>query len=358
MMTAIRSSKLVGPVSIMLTTMMLALVAPTSLLPVAEAQGQNRLLLLFPVIDQSGSGNADIASRMTDYLQMSMNEVANLTVTEFSRTNPLVLRAVEEGQIRALDLETAVTDPISAIQMGYALKADEVCLATIAAVDTSEDPARVEILLNGSCYDVMANIDQATMQVAETPAPSNTFGVSGSSAVREGYTGSTEPLMREATRSAARAAAAVLGGVPAEDTQQERPRKDDRSWRWVVAAAVVVGLLVAANSGDDDGNGAPSAQAVPPVPLRLEIETSGIELFWAPPNSTLTLLRYDLQRSTDNGATWNAVPGSQGTVLPDDTVFADFNVVRGQSYRYRIRAQYTTTGPSQWVEFDAVLFPG
>lgn len=357
MMTAIRSSKLVGPVSIMLTLMMLALVAPTSLLPVAEAQGQNRLLLLFPVVDQSGSADPELAARMTDYLQMSLNQVAGLTVAEFSRTNPLVLRAVEEGQIRALDLETSVTDPISAIQMGYALKADEVCLATIAAVDTSEEPAKVELLLNGSCYDVISNVDAASMQVVETPAPASTFGVSGTSTVREGYTGSTEPLVREAMREAARAAGAVLGGVPAEDTQQDRPRRDDKSWRWVVAAAVVVGLLVAANADDDD-NGGPSALAVPPTPLRLEIEASGIEMFWQAPNTTLTLLRYDLQRSTDNGATWNAVPGSQGTVLPNDTVFADFNVVAGQSYRYRIRAQYTTTGPSQWVEFGPVQFPG
>ncbi len=358
MMTAIRSSKVVGPVSIMLTLMMLALVAPTSVLPVAEAQGQNRLLLLFPVVDQSASGYDDLAGKMTDYLQMSMNQVAGMKVAEYSRTNPLVLRAVEEGQIRSIDLAADVTDPITAIQMGYALGANEVCMAMVTSVDTSESPAKVELLLNGTCYDVMANVDQATMQVAERPTPSSTFGVSGASTVREGYAGAAGPLLREAMKNAAHAAAQVLAGMPAEEMAQKKPARDDTSWRWIVAAAVVAGLLLAADNAGNDDNAGPSPNAVAPTPLRLEIEPSAIEMFWMAPNTTLTLLRYDIQRSTDNGATWNPVPGSQGTVLPNDTDFSDFSVIEGQSYRYRIRAQYTTTGPSAWAEFDAVQFPG
>lgn len=357
MMTAIRSSKLVGPVSIMLAMMMLTLLAPTSVLPSAEAQGQNRLLLLFPVVDTSASGYEDVAPRMTDYLQMAFNQGVGMNVAEFSRTNPLVLRAVEEGQIRSVDLETEVRDPITAIQLGYALNADEVCMATVTSIETSEDPLQVELLLNGQCYDVMANIDEETMQVAERPAPSSTFGVSGKSNVRQGYAGAVGPLLREAMKDAARAAAGVLSGMPAEEMAQEKPERDDTSWRWIVAAALIAGLVIASNDSDDGGGG-PVPDALPPRPLRLEIEPSAIELFWAPPNSTLTLLRYDLQRSTDNGATWNPVPNSQGNVLPDDTVFADFAVVEGQSYRYRIRAQYTTTGPSAWAEFDDVQFPG
>jgi hypothetical protein len=294
---------------------------------------------------------------MTDYLQMAMNQAVGMKVAEFSRTNPLVLRAVEEGQVRSVDLETEVRDPISAIQMGYALGADEVCMATVTSIETAEEPMSVELLLNGQCYDVMANIDEDTMQVAERPTPVNTFGVSGKSTVREGYAGAVGPLLREAMKDAAAAAAGVLAGQPAEDMAQERKKRDDTSWRWIVAAALIAGLVIAADdAGDDDATG-PVPEALPPRPLRLEIEPSAIELFWAPPNSTLTLLRYDLQRSTDNGATWNPVPNSQGNVLADDTVFADFTVVQGQSYRYRIRAQYTTTGPSPWVEFDDVQFP-
>jgi hypothetical protein len=337
--------------------MMLALLAPTSVLPSAEAQGQNRLLLLFPVVDDSASGYEDVETRMTDYLQMAMNRSGGLKVAEFSRTNPLVLRAVEEGQIRAVDLETEVRDPITAIQLGYALNADEVCLATVTSIETSEEPMQVELLLNGRCYDVMANIDEDTMQVAERPSPSNTFGVSGASTVREGYDGAVGPLLREAMKRAAEDASGVLSGMPAEEMAQEKKERDDSSWRWILAAALVAGLVIAADGAGDDDGGGPVAEALPPRPLRLEIEPSAIELFWAPPNSTLTLLRYDLQRSLDNGATWNVVPNSAGNVQPDDTVFADFAVVEGRSYRYRIRAQYATTGPSQWVEFDDVQFP-
>ncbi|MFO8080329.1 MAG: hypothetical protein R6V07_08495 [Armatimonadota bacterium] len=357
MMTPIRSSKLVGPVGIMLAMVMLAVLVPTSVLPHADAQGQNRLLLLFPVIDGSASDQEDVATRMTAYLQMAMNQSVDMRVAEFSRTNPLVLRAVEEGRIRAVDLETEVRDPITAIQLGFALDADEVCLATITSIDVSEEPLQVELLLNGQCYDVAANIDAETMQVAESPEPSNTFGVSGSSNVREGYDASIQPLLREAMKSAATAAASVLSGEPAEEAAQKKEKRDDKSWRWIVAGALIAGLIVASESGGNGGD-QPADEALAPRPLRMEIEPSAIELFWAPPNTTLTVLRYDLQRSTDNGATWNPVPNSQGNILPDDTVFADFAVVEGQSYRYRIRAQYTTTGPSPWAEFGDVQFPG
>lgn len=358
-MTAIRSSKLVGPLSIALAALMLVLALPTSVLPTAEAQTQDRLLLLFPVVDQSGSGYEDVAQRATDYLQMALIDVAGLRVAEFSRTSPMVLRAVQEGQIRAVDLDAEVTDAVSAIQMGYALGADEVCLASVLSVETKDDPVVIEVLLNGQCFDVRANVDPATMQVAERPTPTSTFGVNGMSREREGYQGSLPPLVREALRDAAQKAAQVLAGIPAEEMAAEpTERKGEKGWRWALALAVVAGLvLAAANSGDDNGGG-PAANAVPPQPLRLEIEPAAIRLIWNPPNTTLTVLRYDLQRSTDNGATWNPVPGSQGVVEADDTSFADFDVDAGVGYRYRIRAQYTTTGPSAFAEFDAVVFPG
>lgn len=358
-MTAIRSSKVVGPLSIGLAALMLVLALPTSVLPRAEAAAPDRLLLLFPVLDQSDSGYEDVAERATDYLQMALNDVAGLRVVEFSRTSPMVLRAVQEGQIRSVDLDADVADPVTAIRIGYALGVDEVCLASVLSVETRDDPLAVEVLLNGQCYDVAANVDPETMQVVERPTPVGTFGVNGMSREREGYQGSLPPLLREALRDAARKAALVLAGASAEEmAAPPTERKGERAWRWALALAVVAGLvLAAANSGDDEGGG-PAVNAVPPVPLRLEIEPAAIRMYWAPPNTTLTVLRYDLQRSTDNGASWNPVPGSQGVVQADDTSFADFDVHAGVSYRYRIRAQYTTSGPSAWVEFDSVVFPG
>lgn len=357
-MTALRSSRLVGYVSILLAGMMIMTLAPAGILSQAEAQGQDRLLLLFPVTDASETLHQGVGARMTDYLQMALNEVEGVRVTEFSRTSPMVMRAVEEGRIRAVDVEADVTDAVTAIQMGYALDADEVCLATVVSIDTTEDPMEVEVLLNGQCYDVRANVDPVTMQVAERPQPTSTFGVSGTSMVREGYAGAVDPLLREALRDAAGAAGSVLAGTPAEEAVQQVEKKRDKSWQWILAAVVVVGLTALITGSDDGGDDGPGEGTVPPQPLRVEVEPSAIELFWAPPNTNLTLLRYDLQRSTDNGATWNPVPGSQGNVLADDTVFADFDVQQGVSYRYRIRAQYTTTGPSDWAEFRSILFPG
>jgi len=357
-MTAIRSSKLVGPVSIMLAALMLVVV-PTSVLPTAEAQAQDRLLLLFPVLDRSDSGYEDVGSRATDYLQMAMSEVAGLRVAEFSRTSPMVLRAVEEGQIRSVDLESEVTDPVTAIQMGYALGADEVCMASVISVDTSADPLQVEVLLNGSCYDVHENVDPATLQIAERPKASNTFGVTGRSREREGYVGSLPPLLREALRDAAHKAAQELAGKPAEEmAAEEDEKRDSKGWRWALALLLVVGLVIAANSGGDGDAGAPVPGALAPQPERLEIEPSAIRLFWNPPNTTLAILRYDIQRSTDNGATWNPAPGSQGNIQADDVNFADFDVNEGVSYRYQIRTQYTASGPSPWAQFESVEFPG
>lgn len=358
-MTAIRSSRLVGPLSIVLAGMMLALVVPTSVLSRAEAQTQNRLLLLFPVIDRSEAGYEDVAARATGYLQMAMNEVEGMRAAEFSRTSPMVLRAVKEGQIRSVDLDAEVTDPVTALQMGHALGADEVCLATVMSVTVSEDPLQVEVLLNGQCYGVEENVDAEAMQVVEQPKASNTFGVSGESRVREGYTGSVEPLVREALRDAAYKAAQVLSGTPAEEMMEEEQVRDRKGWRWALVALAVIGLVVAANDDDGDGNGQPAQEAaLPPRDLQLRIETAAIRLLWTAPNSTLPLLRYDIQRSLDSGATWNPVPDSVGSVEASDTMFADFDVTEGTNYRYRIRAQYAPVAPSDWVEFRTVEFPG
>ncbi|MGD9494835.1 MAG: fibronectin type III domain-containing protein [Armatimonadota bacterium] len=357
-MTAIRSSKLVGPVSITLAALLLLLSVPASVLPTAEAAGQDRLLLLFPVLDRSESGYAEVGERATDYLQMAISDIAGMRVTEFSRTSPMVRRAVEEGQIRSVDLEGEVTDPVTAIQMGYALGADDVCMATVMSIETRGEPAQVEVLLNGTCYGVQENVDPETMQIAERPKPASSFGVTGTSRERLGYTGTMPPLVREALMDAARRAAHVLAGKPAEQMAAEEAaaKRDTGAWRWALAALVIGGLVLAASSDDDTG--APRREAVAPQPLRLQIEPAAIRLFWDPPLTTLTVLRYDIQRSTDNGMTWNPVPGSQGNVEASDTSFADFDVHEGVSYRYRIRAQYTTAGPSPFAEFQSVEFPG
>lgn len=354
MMTAIRSSRLVGPISIGLAAlMMLVLLPPTSVLPSAEADTQSRLLL-FPVLDRSGSVYDEVAARATDYFQMALAEVVGFQVMEFSRTSPSVLRAVEEGRIRAVDLEIEIADAVTAIELGFALDVDVVCLITVESVETHEDPLQVETLVNGQLFDVAENIDADTMEVVDRPRPSNTFGVAGRSKLREGYDGATAPLLREALRDAARRAAEVLSGVPAVVEEPETERRRDDSWKWIAAAVLIAGLVMVTDSGRDRAE-APPTGAAAPQPLPLVQETSAIRLHWIPPATDFQLIGYDLHRSTDGGRTWNPVPDS-AVIDRTDTEFADFNVDQGVSYMYRIRAQYAASNPSHWALFNQVQF--
>ena len=356
MMTAIRSSKLVGPISIYLAVIMtLVLFVPTSALPLAEAANQSRLLL-FPVLDRSESPHGDIIARATDYFQMAINEIEEFEVLDFSRTSPLVMRAVEEGRIRAVDVAAEIDDPATALELGFALNAAYVALITIESLTVHEDPPQVELLASGQVFNVAENVDPVSQQSVAVPRPSNTFGVSGRSRVREGYDGATAPLVREALRDAAQRAAEALSGRPPVEVVEEREvRRERQTWQWVAAAALLVGLIIAADNGNDAVTPT-DPQAVAPQPLPMSVEANAIRLRWQPPQTDLRVLRYDLQRSTDDGRTWNAVPDSRDNVPGTVTEFADFNVQRGVSYQYRIRAQYAETGPSAWVRFGTVQF--
>ena len=356
MMTAMRSSKLIGPVSAVLTVMMVGLLLPAPVLPQASAQGQQRLLLIFPVLDNTEGAYPDAARRLTDALQISIDEIAGLRAAEFSKTSPMVRRAVEEGQIRSVDVEAEVADPVTALRIGYALGADEVCLATITSITVSSAPRGISLLLTGQCYSVSENIDEASGQVKEQLVMSNSFGVSGQSVPRANYRGSDNVLVNEAIRSAARKAAQVLAGQPAEAAAAEHgKKKSSHAWKWLLAGMLVVGLAIAANTGTHHEATGPAPAASAPVPLRAVQEAAAIRLYWDPPqNTSLTVLRYQIQRSTDHGVTWSFI--DNGTVDATDTSFADFNVTSGVSYRYRIRAQFTETGPSPWAMFNDIQF--
>ena len=356
MMTSIRSSRLVGPVSVGLAMIMtLVLMMPAGSLPTAEAAARRSRLLLFPVLDRTEAPVEDVAARATAYFQVALNEIDMFQVMEFSRTSPLVMRAVEEGRIRAVDLEIEVADPATAIELGHALDADKVGLIAIDGLDIDDDPMRVEALINGQIFDVDDNFDPETLEVVEDPRPTSTFGVAGRSRVREGYDSNEAPLIREALRDAAQRAASVLEGEPPVPVEERVEPRRDGAWKWIAGAVLLTGLIVALDSNGNDVE-APDPEAIAPRPLPLRQETAAIRLRWEPPVTDLDLLGYDLQRSTDHGRTWNPVPDSPGNVLPGHTEFADFNVEPGISYAYRIRAQYAARGPSAWVRFGAIEF--
>lgn len=352
-MTAIRSSKLARPVSILLTAAMISLSLPVGFVTPAEAQADAGMLLLFPVLDRSDAGYAGAAERMTAALQMAIAEATGLRCAEFSASSPMVRRAVKEGQIRSVDVEAEVSDPVKAIQIGYALGVDEVCLAMMT-VTVQEEPRRIEVVLGGQTYDVASNVDLETRQVVEKPVGSS-FSVSGRSLERPGYLGSDSPLLREAIKQAAWKAAQVLAGKPAAEMAAVARKRSANTWKWIIAGLIVAGLAMAAHNSTSHPATGFSPDAVAPVPLSMDIEPTSIRLHWqAPQGTSLVVLRYQIQRSVNNTA-WNFI--DNGNVGADDTSFADFNVTGSNTYAYRIRAQYTAAGPSPWAMFEQVTFP-
>jgi len=351
-MTAIRSSKLVVPVTFVLMVTMLTLFVPVG--AISRAEAQPKLLLLFPVLDRTDEGNPEVAERLTPALQIAMGEIAGLRVAEFSPDSPMVRRAVREGQIRSVDVDAEVTDAFMAIQIGHALGVDEVCLAMVTSVTTQDEPRGVEVVLAGQVHDVVSNIDETSGQVVERPLVSSSFGVSGKSRERAEYTGSDRALVNEAIRSAAYKAAQVLAGRPAEEMGKVGRKQMSSTWRWVLLGLAVAGLAMAAhNSTEHPGTGV-SPDAVAPRADRLVIEPTSIRLYWDPPEGTsLVLLRYQIQRSVNDGG-WNFI--DEGNVDATDTSFADFNVQQGNTYRYRMCAQYASCGPSGFSYFNRVTF--
>jgi len=336
-MTAIRSSKLTRTLSIAMTLMMVALLMPAGVIPQAAAD-QGRMLLVFPVVDTSEGNYPDAARRMTDALQIAIDGIPGLQAAEFSRTSPLVRRAVEEGQIRSVDVE-----------------ADEVCLATITGLTVTEDPRQISLLLTGQCYSVQQNMDMTTGQVNEQLVMSNSFGVSGESTARVNYQGPDSVLLNQAIRSAANKAAQVLAGMPAQEVPEGGAKKPSKAWKWFLAGLLIAGLAMAANTATDNPPVGPGPNAVAPRPLRVILEPTAIRLEWqAPQGTSLTVLRYQIQRSQDNGQTWSFI--DEGVVEATDTSFGDFLVTSGTVYQYRIRALYTASGPSPWANFEAIQF--
>lgn len=354
-MAAIRSSKLAGPLSILLAAAMMALMIPVGFVSPAEAQEPTHMLLVFPVLDRSDAGYPDAAGRMTAALQMAIADATGLRCAEFSSSSPMVRRAVKEGRIRSVDVEAEVADAVAAVQIGYALGVDEVCLAMITAITVQEEPRRIEVVLSGQCYDVASNIDPDSRQVVERPVVSNSFGVSGQSRERADYRGSDGPLLHEAIRAAAHAAAQVLAGKSVAEMAEAAPRPPSEAMRWLIGAVVLVALGVIAHNATSHPATGPSPEAVAPRPLSMDVEPTSIRLHWQPPQGTsLVVLRYEVRRQVNNGA-WNLI--DNGNVDANDTSFPDFDVQGGNVYAYSIRAQYTTTGPSLWANFEQVTFP-
>lgn len=358
-MSSIRKSRWVRATNYLVLAALVASLSPLAVGPAEARQHAVRAVLLFPVGDETGSDLAEICKIATNALQMAVDEVPELECTEFGRNSPLVRRAAAEGRVLPTQIETGPTDVREAISIGHALDLDTVVLASIQSYRSTRAPRSVEIILAGQAYDVKPNYDVEAGEPVLRPTVAQAFGVVGTSRKVPGYTGTDRPLAREALGDAAYRVAKVLGGATISEVAEPRPpvKKKAKTGRWLgyLAAVGLLAWAVSSLGGDDDTR--PTAEHVPPTPLPLEVEgVAAIRIYWEPPTGTaLQLLRYQIQRSVNQGP-WSdfGMGGASRNVDRAETSYADFDVETGNSYRYRIRAVYTDGTPSHWVEFAGI----
>lgn len=327
----------------------------------AQAQERGRTILLFRVVDETSSDLPELRKLATDAIQMAVDAVDGLECSEFSRTSPLVRRAILEGRVLPTQVEAGPSSPRDAVSIGEALGVDTVLLTSIQSYRSTTEPRSVEVILSGQAYDVKENYDQEAGEPKreESIAPVHAFGVVGTSRRIPGYEGSDRLLAREALNDAAYRVAKVLNGASISEVSQPKPepKKENRATKWLAVAAVV-GLLVWAvsSAGHQDKTG-PSDDAVPPTPRPLEVQgTNTIVARWDPPTGTsFEVLRYELQRSVDNGG-WTSFGsgGDSANIDAGTTQYSDFDVAAGHTYAYRIRVVYRNSKYSNWVSFSGV----
>ena len=358
-MFLIRSHRLSARVAVFLAVAMLVAIVPWSARPAAAGVTPPTTVLLFPAADISGGEVVDVPDLpelTTNRLQAALDEVEELAVTEFSPFSPVVRRAVKESRLLPIHMDAGVGDVVGAIEVGHTLGMDTVLLATVKSVDVQMPPRRISVTLEGQHYDVGRNYDELAAQPVADPRPEMSFGVIGTSRDRARYTGSDRPLVREALADAVDKFVRVLCGTPVSQITAEnlQVRKSSR-WKWL-GPLILIGAvaLIISNSGGDGG--AIPAAATAPRPDQIEMSVNAIRLYWQPPPLTqLDLLRYQIQRSVNNSI-WQFIDG--GMCGKYSTSFGDFDVAPENTYKYRIRAVYTSGDSSAWVTFDTVVFTG
>jgi hypothetical protein len=351
-MNVIRQHKWTQCVSALLVLLFVVTLSPIAAWS-ADGSAAPTKVLLFPVADNSGSALVGLARLAGGALQIAVAAVPGMDATEFGSGSGLVRRALSDGRILQAQAENGVSDLPEALKVARVLGMDKVLWTQLATVRVANgQPRTAEAVLTGACYDVKANFDERTQQAVAAPVAEKTFNVTGASAGRADYQGADRPLVREAIEAAAARAAAVLGGAVPEVAA---PKAEGRGWRGI-GYVLGVGLLVALISGQGGESGGPSAEAAAPTPARVEVQPAAIRLFWSAPSpTTLTLLRYQIQRSKDGGS---FVGIDQGNARADLVSFPDYDVAAGHTYAYRIRALYTNSAFSEWRSFLAVTFTG
>lgn len=347
-MNAIRTHRHTRRLSLALVVLMGLSLAPLGIGP-ALAQGANKSVLVFPLANAAEGAAADIGEQAATALTVATGDVPGMEALQFSSGSPVVRRAVGEGRVRQVDVEAGDRDLATSLTIGHALKVSYILVGSVQSLVKKEGPVSVEVILSGQLYDVAGNLNPDTAEPVAEPKVFRAFGVSGASAPRDRYTGSDAALVQEALKDAAFKAAQTLSGRAVESGTAAAQKKKSSAYKWVLLGLLVAGLALAANNSNDGDNGGGSPQALPPRNVTLEEQDGpGIRITWQEPTgTTLTLLRYQVERSVDGSSFARVDPGTLG---PGTNFLNDFNLIVGRhAYQYRVRALYTSGGPSPYA---------
>lgn len=353
-MNAIRSHHISRRVCLLLVWIMATSLVPFGITGAFAQQPAGKTVLVFPLTNAAEGAPSDIGARATGLLTTALIDVEGLDAMQFSPNSPTVRRAISEGRVRQVDVEEdAGRDLAAALMIGNALRVDYIVLGSIQSFTRKDAPASVEVILAGQMYDVAANINPATQEPNAEPKVFRAFGVSGTSTPRAAVT-DERPLVQEALRDAASKVAQTLSGKP-QVAGVTHKKETAGAYKWVLLALLVGGLAMAANNGNGGAN-QPGPEAVPPTNVVLSANAEGgLNLTWQEPTgTTLTVLRYVIDRSVDGGAFTRV---DQGSVLRGSTFFNDYNTLNGTHvYQYRIKAVYTQGPVSAYVLSGAFGF--
>jgi hypothetical protein len=320
--------------------------------------GRGPTILLFPANVEAAGAPADLSRWATTAVQTAVGGLPGVICLDFSRSSPIARRALREGRIRTVDLEQSVTDPRVGIQIGRAMEADMVLLATVQSYKVTTSPASAEVVVAGQVYDVKTNYDDQSQEAKAEPTVFRAFGVVGRSKLWSA--GTDEGVMaRQALRDAAWRASQVINGKPAEEVgAAPAEKKSNKSWRWFLLAAAVVGLAAAAHNSEAPHVVLPTPPEFMPrnaVATPLTGGQNAIQITWLAPTKVLTdpttaaaFLGYQLQRQTAaKGSSVISAPvtiANYTTLGRTATIFTDFGnggLPTNVTYYYRIRGVYS-----------------
>lgn len=351
-MNAIRSHQLCRRICFVLIFVLLTGFMPVGLVG-AFAQPR-QTVLVFPMANNAQNAPCDIAERATNALTLAITDTPCLDAVQFSPVSPTVRRAVSEGRIRQVDVEEGDGSAATAILIGAALKADFVVVGGVQSFARKDVPCSVEMILSGQMYEVAPNINPATGEVCASPKVYKAFGVSGAGTARARQTANDATLITDAIRDAACKAAAALSNRTDVPVVAAPAKSKSGAYKWVLLAVLVGALALGVNNGGG-GGGAPGATALPPKNVTLKENTPAITVSWQEPTgTTLTVLRYQIDRAVDGGSFQRIDPGTLG---PGTTSFNDYGTSSGtHTYQYRLRTVYTNTAVSAYAYSGALVF--